>query len=200
MTSHVPLTYSIIPLTLRWILILDGIFGPTLGKYTLNNCWYPQVCHIVFRVKDLTEEFVNLTMLTSPAGDAIRYAGNVQLHFLLAFNYFQLLPIHIHFLGDPHQIEYTIKATYISLGKTSDNISECVVTVVLKRNTVYHLANTVLQIFILLLISYMSFYFDLENFSDRIMMTLTTMLVITTILSAIQAVCSKHYLQHASWK
>ena len=71
---------------------------------------------------------------------------------------------------------------------TEDNVSQAIVTVVLERNTAYHLANTVLQIAILLMISFMSFYFDFDNFSDRIMMTLTTMLVITTILSSIQEV------------
>ena len=38
------------------------------------------------------------------------------------------------------------------------------------------------------LIGYLSFYFDLENFTDRAMVVLTTMLVIATITSSIQAV------------
>ena len=41
---------------------------------------------------------------------------------------------------------------------------------------------------ILVLIGYLSFYFDLENFTDRAMVVLTTMLVIATITSSIQAV------------
>ena len=41
---------------------------------------------------------------------------------------------------------------------------------------------------ILVLIGYLSFYFDLENFTDRAMIVLTTMLVIATITAAIQAV------------
>ena len=76
----------------------------------------------------------------------------------------------------------------MSFGQIEANVSQAVATIVLKRNTAYHLANTVLQIMILLLISFMSFYFDLDNFSDRIMMTLTTMLVITTMLASIQEV------------
>ena len=38
------------------------------------------------------------------------------------------------------------------------------------------------------LIGYLSFYFDIENFTDRAMVVLTTMLVIATITSSIQAV------------
>ena len=77
---------------------------------------------------------------------------------------------------------------HISLSRAEGNISQAVVTVVLKRNVGYHLANTVLQILILQLISFMSFYFDLEDFPGRVATTLTTMLVITTILSSIQEV------------
>ena len=44
----------------------------------------------------------------------------------------------------------------------------------------------ILQTMILVLIGYLSFYFDLENFTDRAMIVLTTMLVIATITSSIQ--------------
>ena len=41
---------------------------------------------------------------------------------------------------------------------------------------------------VLVLIGYLSFYFDIENFTDRAVVILTTMLVIATITSSIQAV------------
>ena len=47
---------------------------------------------------------------------------------------------------------------------------------------------------ILVLIGYLSFYFDIENFTDRAMVVLTTMLVIATITSSIQAVSFPYYL------
>ena len=47
---------------------------------------------------------------------------------------------------------------------------------------------------ILVLIGYLSFYFDIENFADRAMVVLTTMLVIATITSSIQAVSLPYYL------
>ena len=46
----------------------------------------------------------------------------------------------------------------------------------------------IIQTMVLVLIGYLSFYFDLENFTDRAMIVLTTMLVIATITAAIQAV------------
>ncbi len=44
------------------------------------------------------------------------------------------------------------------------------------------------QTLLLSLVGYMSFYFPLDDFNDRIMVTLTTMLVIATIMSTIQQV------------
>ena len=36
----------------------------------------------------------------------------------------------------------------------------------------------------------MSFYFAVDNFTDRVMVSLTTMLVIATVMSSIQSVSS----------
>ena len=41
---------------------------------------------------------------------------------------------------------------------------------------------------ILVLVGYLTFFFDIENFTDRVMVVLTTMLVVATITSTIQAV------------
>ena len=41
---------------------------------------------------------------------------------------------------------------------------------------------------VLVLIGYLSFYFDIENFTDRAVVILITMLFIATITSSIQAV------------
>ena len=38
------------------------------------------------------------------------------------------------------------------------------------------------------MVGYLSFYFDLENFTDRAMVVLTTMLVIATITASIESV------------
>ena len=39
-----------------------------------------------------------------------------------------------------------------------------------------------------MVIGYLSFYFKIENFTDRVMVVLTTMLVIATIISSIESV------------
>ena len=52
----------------------------------------------------------------------------------------------------------------------------------------FHVTNTFLQNFVLIGVGFMSLFFDVDNFSDRIMVTLTTMLVVATITSSIQTV------------
>ena len=46
----------------------------------------------------------------------------------------------------------------------------------------------ILQTIVLVLVGYLTLYFDLENFNNRAMVVLTTMLVIATKTSSIQAV------------
>ncbi len=69
-----------------------------------------------------------------------------------------------------------------------DNVSIAEVKIVFRRHMEYHLYNTLAQTLILVLVGYMSYYFDLDDFNDRIMVTLTTMLVIATTTAAIQTV------------
>ena len=42
------------------------------------------------------------------------------------------------------------------------------------------------------MVGYLSFYFDIDNFTDRAMVVLTTMLVIATIISSIESVIKFH--------
>ncbi len=71
---------------------------------------------------------------------------------------------------------------------SSNNISTAEVKIVFRRRMEFHVTNTFLQTLILIMVGYMSYYFDEDNFTDRIMVTLTTMLVIVVITSSIQAV------------
>ena len=70
----------------------------------------------------------------------------------------------------------------------------------------YHVTNTFLQVpylificnsslnildfqtMILAMVGYLTFYFDIENFTDRVMVVLTTLLVIATITQTINQV------------
>ncbi|TRY67315.1 hypothetical protein TCAL_11764 [Tigriopus californicus] len=91
----------------------------------------------------------------------------------------------VEFVGTRSLVEYDIQMEDIEL-KTIENKSAVAVRVIFRRRMEFHVTNTFLQTFILIGIGYMSLHFDVDNFSDRIMVTLTTMLVIATITASIQ--------------
>ena len=93
----------------------------------------------------------------------------------------------IEFLGGRQLVEYDIQMETMEI-TSNNNISRAIYKIVFRRKMEYHVTNTFLQTFLLLCIGYMSYYFDVDNFSDRIMVTLTTMLVVATITSSIQSV------------
>ena len=59
----------------------------------------------------------------------------------------------------------------------------------------FHVTNTFTQTFLLIAVGYLTFFFDITNFTDKIMVSLTTMLVIATIVTANQAVSLSLFLK-----
>ncbi len=84
-------------------------------------------------------------------------------------------------------VEYEILKEVLEI-KIMDHVSVAEVKIVFRRRMEYHLYTTLTQTLILVFVGYMSYYFDLDDFNDRIMVTLTTMLVIATTTAAIQSV------------
>ena len=82
-------------------------------------------------------------------------------------------------------VEYEIRTEALEI-REINGFSVAEVKLVIRRRIEYHLYNTVSQTLILILVGYLSYYFDLDDFTDRIMVTLTTMLVIATTTAAIQ--------------
>ena len=52
----------------------------------------------------------------------------------------------------------------------------------------YHVFSTFLQTGILVLIGYVTFYFNIDDFTNRIMVNLTAALVIATLVSSVREV------------
>merc|ERR1712198_601219 len=62
------------------------------------------------------------------------------------------------------------------------------VKILFKRRWIYHLITVFLQSILLLGVAYMTFYFKISNFQDRIMIAITTMMVVATIQSSINKI------------
>ena len=60
-----------------------------------------------------------------------------------------------------------------------------VLEIVLRNTAVYYIVNIYIPSIILLNIGYLSFVFPLEDFTNRIMVTLTTLLVETTFFNQV---------------
>lgn len=84
-------------------------------------------------------------------------------------------------------VEYEIQAEKLQIDSVNET-SVASVMFVFRRRMEFHVTNTFLQTFILVGIGFMSLYFDVDNFTDRIMVTLTTMLVVATVTTNIQSV------------
>ena len=93
----------------------------------------------------------------------------------------------ILFIGDRSLVEYEIQLEKLEI-ESFNNVSRGTVKIVFRRRMEFHVTNTFLQNFVLIGVGFMSLFFDVDNFSDRIMVTLTTMLVVATITSSIQTV------------
>ena len=84
-------------------------------------------------------------------------------------------------------VEYEIQLEDLTV-ESVNRISRGIVKIVFRRRMEFHVTNTFLQTFLLIGVGYMSLFFAVDNFTDRIMVALTTMLVVATIMSSIQAV------------
>ena len=87
-----------------------------------------------------------------------------------------------------NQIEYFVELVTGYNWTTRSGNSAVNVLIVFRRKSLFHVINTFLQTFLLQSIGYLTLFFELEDFSDRIMVTLTTMLVIATFMASIQAI------------
>lgn len=93
----------------------------------------------------------------------------------------------IEFLGEKDLVEYEIQLERFST-RSIKNTSQAVVKIVFRRKFEYHVFSTFIQTGILVLSGYITFFFDIDDFTNRVMVVLTAMLVVATIVSSVQAV------------
>ena len=92
-------------------------------------------------------------------------------------------------MGKRHLKEYeVVKEEMIICTIQGVNISYAQIDIMFKRKFEYHISNTFLSTMLLIIISFMTFFFEVDNFTDKIMVVLTTMLVIATLQSTTQQV------------
>ncbi len=99
--------------------------------------------------------------------------------------FFVRLPPSLPITGNQYLVEYEILAESIQF-KPVQGMSTAIVKIVFRRRMEYHVMNTMAQTLLLGLVGFLSFFFRVDNFTDRIMVTLTVQLVVATMMSSIQ--------------
>ena len=129
-----------------------------------NLLFYPfdtQVCKMTFEIQGGTKDYLQLE---ADAYD--NFTG-------------------VDYLGDKLLLEYTVGDMLLKVINDSEaKHAKMKVSLTFTRRWFYHGVNVFLQSVLLLIVSYMTFYYRVDNFQDRVMVSITTMIVIANVQSA----------------
>merc|ERR1711978_483740 len=78
-----------------------------------------------------------------------------------------------------------------TVNDSSAKYAQMKVSLTFTRRWFYHGVNVFLQSVLLLIVAYMTFYYRVDNFQDRVMVSITTMIVIANVQSSINAMVPK---------
>jgi len=136
-----------------------------------NLLFYPfdtQVCKMTFEVSGGTKDYLRLE--PDVDGD---FKG-------------------VDYLGDRLLLEYTVGEMFLkTVNDTSSKYASMKVSLSFTRRWFYHGINVFLQSVLLLIVAYMTFYYRVDNFQDRVMVSITCMLVIANVQSSINTMVPK---------
>ena len=135
------------------------------------------MCEMRFEVQGKTDDYIRL----EKDYDGVEFLGLLLKHIFFPSNV-----LNSSFSGGRKLVEYEIQLEALHI-ETVNRISRAVVKIVFRRNMWFHVTNTFLQTFVLVAVGALTLFFAIDNFTDRIMVTLTTLLVIATVTASIQA-------------
>ena len=93
----------------------------------------------------------------------------------------------ISYSGDRNLADYEIILEDLDITNSPSNHSMAIVTIVLRRQTGFHSITTFAQTLVILLVAFVTFFFNIRNFSDRIMVNLILLLILSTLSSSAQS-------------
>jgi len=162
--------------------VYRGVDSPMLmtREYFIKfNCdydltMYPfdtQICEMIFQVNGIPKTYLALgvqTPLNCPSCDGAEYLGSRSL------------------------VEYVIGDSMMDeMQNDTEETGKVRVMTIFKRKWTYHFWTIFFQSIVLLLVAYMTFYFKISNFQDRIMIAITTMMVVATIQASVNKMIPK---------
>jgi len=152
------------PLVLKKEYFINFACDFNLAMYPFDS----NVCNMDFEVSGVNKDYVELFIDTTFGGAGAEYTGSKDL------------------------LEYTVgDVTVDNLSNETEAFGQLSAKIVFQRKWIYHLITIFLQSVLLLAVAYLTFYFRLSNFQDRIMISITCMLIISTIQSSIDKMVPK---------
>ena len=132
----------------------------------MNLTAYPfdtQNCIFLIRLKDVPNDFVKLKFSSS---DSVAYLGPINLR------------------------EYAVKNVFM-FSDDRGNYSGMGIGISLENLSGFYVSTTYIPSFLMVAICYSTFYYSLDDFNDRIMISLTALLVLATLFTQITATTPK---------
>ena len=77
--------------------------------------------------------------------------------------------------------DYEIMLEKLDITASPSNHSMAVVKVVFRRQSGYHIITTFAQTTVVVLVAFITFFFNIRDFSDRIMVNLILLLILSTL-------------------
>ena len=119
-----------------------------------------QVCVLAFELRDKTEDYIEFLK----DGEGIRYTG------------------------DRNLADYDMVVEDLNITKSAGGHSVAIVKVVFRRQGGFHVVTTFVQTMVVILVAFVTFFFHVRNFTDRIMVNLILLLILAQIHANVQGV------------
>ncbi len=99
--------------------------------------------------------------------------------------YLQLLPGILKYRGPNVLVEFIVTNVTMSHGRQNTTRSEIRIVINLARQYTYHLSQSFFQSFLMGFLAYLTFWVDIQDFTDRFMGSLTALLVLASLMSTL---------------
>ena len=99
--------------------------------------------------------------------------------------YLELLPGRLLYKGPEILVEFVVSNVTMQMGRQNVTRSEIQIIINLARQYTYHLSQSFFQSWLLGFLAYLTFWIDIQDFTDRFMGSLTALLVLASLMSTL---------------
>ena len=99
--------------------------------------------------------------------------------------YLELLPGRLKYKGPEVLVEFIVSDVNMTTGRENTTRSEIRIVINLARQYTYHLSQSFFQSWLLGFLAYLTFWININDFTDRFMGSLTALLVLASLMSTL---------------